>query len=263
MKTGKDWRSMSKTLAAGYLNLKADSPGKKAVISFVRHMLHDRLELWSAACLVRFRSWDHAREYTNYRTILICEDKILEFIMRKFYRTCKNAIKTENPDVLIGGSRLISWFTPPGVLRACGKYNDFVSVNYYWARFYLHNILPAFCHYVIPAGGLRRFFNICKKPIYITEFGFIGKNGYNNNRNPWIYKTYRNQKCRAKALSRYLKCLNCNWIIGLDVFELVDQPENGRNQPDGEDNNFGILNRQGIVYKEYAGKLKEFFDEFK
>lgn len=263
MKTGRDWRSLSKTLATDYLNMSPDSPGKKAIISFVRHILHGRLDLWSAVCLCKFRSWDHAMEYKGYKRVLFLEDKILEFVMRRFYRTCKNAIKSQDPDVLTGGSRLISWFTPAGVLRACAKYSDFVSVNYYWARFYLHNIIPAFYRYVIPYGGLKRYYRICKKPIYITEFGFIGKNGYNNNRNPFIYKTYRNQKCRADALSRYLKSIDRDWIIGLDIFEFVDQPSNGRNQQDKEDNNFGLINRKGILYAEFANRLKEFFSKFK
>lgn len=181
--------------------------------------------------------------------------------MRKFYRTCRNEIKARDPGVLIGGSRLISWFTQPDALRACARYCDYISVNFYWAKFYLHNLTPVFFRYVIPSGGLKRFYRIAKKPIYITEFGFIGKNGKNVNRHPWVYKKYPSQKKRADALSRYLKSVNRNWIIGIDLFEFVDQPENGRDMKDCEDNNFGIIDRSGNVYREYSDVIKNFFEK--
>jgi len=259
MKIGRDWTSYSRSLAHGYLNMDASCPGKRAVIRFVQHILHGRLGFWNAATLKRFKTWQEALNCTQYRRVFFLEGKIIGLIMRKFYRTCRNVIKARDPHVLIGGSRLISWFTPPDALRAGAKYSDFVSVNYYWARFYLHNLTPALFRYVVPAGGLKRFYRIAKKPIYITEFGFVGENGYNKNLHPPIYKTYKNQKQRAKALARYLKRANRDWIIGIDVFEFVDQPLNGRDQKDCEDNNFGIINRQGKIYKEYTDTLRNYF----
>ena len=260
MKIGRDWTSYSLSLAHGYLNMGAQHPGKRAVIRFVKHLLRGRLGLWNAATLRRFKTWDEALACTDYRRIFFLEGKIIGFIMRKFYRTCRREIKALDPGVLIGGSRLISWFTQRDALRACARYCDYVSVNYYWARFYLHNLTPAFFRYVIPAGGLSRFYRIAKKPIYVTEFGFIGENGINRNKHPAVYKKYVNQKKRADALARYLKNINRNWIIGIDLFEFVDQPENGRDMKDCEDNNFGIIDRTGKVYREYADTLRDFFE---
>lgn len=262
MKIGGDWRSLSYTIAHGYLNMGPACQGKKSVIRFVRHILHDRLYIWNMAAMKTFRTWNEALECTNYKHIFFLKGLIIGFIMRKFYRTCKNVIKALDSHVLIGGSRLISWFTPPDALRACAKYSDFVSVNYYWARFYLHNIIPLFFGDVLPAGGLKRFYKIAGKPLYITEFGFVAENGYNGNKNPFIYKTYRNQKYRAKALERYLRSVDRSWIIGLDVFEFVDQPANGRDQGDSEDNNFGIISRDGKVYEEFSSVLSSFFSNF-
>lgn len=259
MKIGRDWTSHRLSLAHGYLNMEAPAEGKRAVLRFVKRILRNHLGVWNAVTFRHFKTWQEALEHTGYTHILFLEGPILGFIMRKFYRTCKKEIRAKDPRVLIGGSRLISWFTPQEVLRACSKYCDFVSVNYYWARGYLHNLLPAAFGYVIPAGGLRRFYRIAQKPIYITEFGLIGKNGINKNSHPAIYKTYRNQSRRAKALARYLGRLHTDWLIGIDLFEFVDQPQNGRDMKDGENNNFGLISRKGKVYPLFAQTLQTFF----
>lgn len=105
---------------------------------------------------------------------------------------------------------------------------------------------------------LKDFYLITKKPILITEFGFRAITEENPSNIPFMYPSFQNQEERGAATLNYvMNALENKYVIGYHLFQWKDQPKGGRlNPPDGENNNFGILDIFGnLSYPDYYDYL--------
>jgi Putative Ig domain len=85
----------------------------------------------------------------------------------------------------------------------------------------------------------------------IGEYAFIAPNGYDPNTDPGVYYVSANQQARATDYANFLAPLyeDAPWLVGDEWFQYTDQPANGR-VPNGENNNFGLVNIDDQPYPE-------------
>jgi hypothetical protein len=88
-------------------------------------------------------------------------------------------------------------------------------------------------------------------PMMIGEYAFIAPNGYDPNTVPGVYYVSANQPSRATDYANFLAPLyeDAPWLVGDEWFQYTDQPANGR-VPNGENNNFGLVNIEDQPYPE-------------
>ena len=73
-----------------------------------------------------------------------------------------------------------------------------------------------------------------------------------------MYPTFQNQEERGDVTLNYvMNALKKKYIVGYHLFQWRDQPKGGRlYPPDGENNNFGILDIYGnLSYPDYYDYL--------
>lgn len=103
---------------------------------------------------------------------------------------------------------------------------------------------------------LEEFYEITKKPILITEFGYRIKEKKRRRTVPVGFPTMSNDKKRGERVYKYIKeVINSKYIVGYHLFQWFDQPPKGRF--DYQNSNFGIVNVNNEIYKDYAQYLKE------
>jgi len=87
----------------------------------------------------------------------------------------------------------------------------------------------------------------------IGEYSFIAP-GVDPNTVPGIYDVSTSQQGRADDYANFVAPLyeDAPWVIGDGWFEYVDEPANGR-VPDGENNDFGLVNVDDQPYADLVG----------
>ena len=110
----------------------------------------------------------------------------------------------------------------------------------------------------VPAGeaNFANFEKYAGIPIMVAEYSFTGQTPQTPDTVPGVYATYPTQADRALAYTDYVAPLyeDAPWVVGDEWFEYVDEPQGGR-VPDGENNDFGLVNVDNQPYDDLATQM--------
>ena len=171
-------------------------------------------------------------------------EAFITMLADKFYSAAEAVVKAELPDMMTLGSRFAG-NAPDGVIKACGKHTDVMSVNNY--RYTADADLDLFAKYWIMG----------QKPIMLTEFSFRAReNASGNPNNRGAGPIVANQAERASSYASAVRdYLSMPVVIGAHWFEFADQSPQGRF--DGEDSNYGIVSVENKPYTELLAAMKK------
>jgi hypothetical protein len=256
LRWGPDWRGSDELLPL-FLNLSAESPGRRAAIDFLRER-HRDFEEFNSSWRSAARSWDGLAALTRieppyqrkppYQRSKQTEDEanradpgrgrfaadcdaFLVPVAERYFKSASAAIKAADPYHLVLGSRF-AYVPPPAAIDAAGRHVDVVSFNCYE-----FDASPAIDAYAVTG-----------KPCLVGEFSFRGADSGLPNTNgagPQV----ATQAERAASFEHYVSAgLRHPTFIGYHWFEHADQPAEGRF--DGENSNFGTVTIDDRVYEE-------------
>jgi hypothetical protein len=163
-----------------------------------------------------------------------------EAVARRYFATCKDAIRRADPNHLILGCRFAG-LAPDPVLRGVRDSADVVSFNNYGQT--------------APAETLRSIHRLTGRPIMLTEFSFKAKDsGLPNTRG--AARPVATQQDRADGYARYVEGLiDLPFMVGFHWFEHADEPKEGRF--DGENSNYGLVTIEDSPWEVLVRRMTE------
>ncbi|HLK91363.1 MAG TPA: hypothetical protein VKZ18_15805 [Polyangia bacterium] len=182
-------------------------------------------------------------------------DGFLRALAARYFRVTTTAVRAQDPNHLILGTKLIAQITPRVVLHAARRYVDVLTVDDY-------TLLPGLDQLVAQLWGpfarrsptLSAFHAATGLPVMVTEYSFRAADSGLPNTWPPIYPTFATQQERADAYAAYVERLRqAPWIVGDFWFEYVDEPRGGRF--DGEDSNFGVVSTADVPWQTLVERM--------
>ena len=224
LRWGADWRGKL-SLLEEYLRFPAAAPGRKAALAFLQERYSDVVGL-NRAWGTNVPSWDElsGQELTSGDVVQQDQAAWQEVVARRYFATCRKAIRKADPNHLILGCRFAGK-APAPVLRGLRDHVDVVSFNNYGQN--------------APVEALQEVHRLTGRPIMLTEFSFKAMDsGLPNTRGAG--RAVATQQDRADGFTRYVNGLiDLPFVIGYHWFEHTDEPKEGRF--DGENSNYGLV----------------------
>jgi len=227
------------SLVSRYFELPAGAPGKARLILFLKDWYEGNFEAFSEDWLTEATGFDQLPDARAIRPNAPSHLRVVVdwagVVAEQYFRLCDEALRKYDSNHLNLGVRFAGRTYIP-VMKACAKYADVVSMNYYrQSGVYEEELMGA-----IAAA--------CAKPLMITEFSWRGmenSSGCSNSRGAPV--TVQTQQDRADAFRRYAEvALAQPYLLGYHWFCYADQPPGGRF--DGEDCNYGLVDTQDRPY---------------
>lgn len=254
-----DWRGMENMFEI-YMLMPENSAGKKMAVEFLKKKYKSAAELnknWN----VNVKSLDElykikALKPSAYSKIAWRDTKdFLRIVARKYFTTCRDAIKKSDANHLLLGARFHSGGAPREVVEEAGKTMDVLSVNYYPMGEMIDGLVTSVLDTVSTENNLIHYYEISKKPVLVSETSFKAiDSGLPNTKGASF--PLLSQKQRAKYFARYYNFYaKTNYIIGYHWYCYMDEPATGRF--DGENSNFGLVNEKDEPWTELTDKMKE------
>ena len=174
-------------------------------------------------------------------------------VAEKYFSVTASAIRKADPNHLILGCRFHAFGVTPEIVKAAGKYNDAVSINYYYLT-PLQNILPMLIGNVDFSGWMKKYYRLSGKPILVTEFSYRAiTSGLPNTKGAPV--TVFSQHDRAVRYADYARnCQKAPYVIGYTWFDYMDEPKEGILFA-GENSNFGLVNKNDDPYDVLVKKI--------
>ncbi len=168
-------------------------------------------------------------------------ERFLGALARHYFRITTAAIRAQDPNHLILGTKTIAQLTPRVVLKAARRYVDVLTIDDYTLLPGLDELLQSTWGPFVPrTPGLGEFYRFAGRPIMVAEYSFRAADAGVPNSWPPIFPVYATQADRADAYAVYVEQLYAApWIVGDFWFEYTDEPAGGRF--DHEDSNFGVV----------------------
>jgi hypothetical protein len=224
LRWGADWRG-KESLLEGYLRLPEGAAGRKAALEFLAQRYGDVASL-NRAWGTNITRWEElsAREQTCGEAVRKDQVAWQEVVARRYFVTCKSAIRKADPNHLILGCRFAG-YAPDPVLRGLRDSVDVVSFNNYGQT--------------APVETLQNIHHLTGRPIMLTEFSFKAMDsGLPNTKGAG--RAVATQQDRADGFTRYVEGLiDLPFMVGFHWFEHADEPKEGRF--DGENSNYGVV----------------------
>ncbi|MGC8625735.1 MAG: beta-galactosidase [Phycisphaerae bacterium] len=242
-----------------FLNFPQKSFGHNAAVAFLKKCYgkisalnkawHTQYKSWHALALAQqvpeLFTWAQMQagagaQYLQY------DRTFTGMVARRYSRVCRDAIKAADPNHLYLGQKFPGW---PGALVAAAdaKYTDVISVDIY-------NVTN-------PTPLLKKFAAF-DKPIIIAEFSFRAKDsGLPNTIGAGLLVNTQTQ--RAADAIQYLRyAFAVPQVVGYDWWQYIDEPRWGRwpspLYSGGENSNYGLIRRNGTVYKRMTQAFTKF-----
>ncbi len=264
LRWGTDWRGIT-DLFAEYFAFESGSPGKTALVQFLRDRYGDDVAAFNAAWGFSIASFDELHAMTDISPYSFEEvqkadrEAFSGMVAEHYFSYCHDAIRSADPNHLILGCRFVSWITPLQVLQASAAYVDVLSVNHYlpWP-FYrgIISILAAGFSWTDPSNMLARFYEVTQKPILISEFSIRAMDSGLPNSYPynWFFETMETQAERADWFEEYARAtFRSGYVVGYHWFSYMDEPQEGRF--DGENSNFGLVDNDDVPWSELVDRM--------
>jgi hypothetical protein len=224
LRWGADWRG-KESLLEEYLRFPEGAAGRKAALEFLKQKYND-IDSLNRAWGTSVTRWEDlsGREQTSGGSIRKDQAAWQEAVARRYFATCKNAIRKADPNHLILGCRFAR-YAPDPVLRGLRDSVDIVSLNDYVET--------------APVKTLQHIHDLTGRPIMLTEFSFKAMDsGLPNTQGAG--QPVATQQDRADGFTRYVEGLiDLPFMVGFHWFEHADEPKEGRF--DGENSNYGLV----------------------
>ena len=168
-------------------------------------------------------------------------ERFLRALTTRYFHVTTAAIRAQDPNHLILGSKMITQLTPRVVLRAARRYVDVLTLDDYTLVPGLDDLIQStWGPFVSRTPDLGEFYRCTRRPIMIAEYSFRAADAGVPNSWPPIFPVYATQQNRTEAYAAYVEQLHrAPWVVGDFWFEYTDEPAGGRF--DHEDSNFGVV----------------------
>jgi hypothetical protein len=236
------------TLLDAYMDMKADTPGKRAALAYYRGAYAD-IDALNAAYRSSFGSWkDFGRggvPSLPSEALNADRNSFAGIVARRYYGVTVAAVKARDPDHLVLGDRFAN-YAPREVVKACGEFCDVVSLNYYSGY---RKVNPEY---------LKGFAELSGRPLLITEFSYRAMENRSGDRNSkGADVSVATQRERAEGYECYVGSLaRLPFILGWHWFQFFDQSPGGRSF-DGEDSNYGLVDIENRPYEELTTAMRD------
>jgi hypothetical protein len=183
----------------------------------------------------------------------------LTALAQRYFSVTTAAIRMYDTHHMILGVKAEGQEIQPQLLEAAAPYVNVFSIEDYvlWPGF-AQAVDEVYPPYMPVEQNLENFYKIIKKPLMISEYSFIAYGPETPDTEPGIYDVAPNQQVRASDYEDFMAPLyeDAPWLVGDDWFQFVDEPVNGRTG-DGENDNFGMINVDGVPYTGMVAAVQE------
>ncbi|MHB1516920.1 MAG: putative Ig domain-containing protein [Acidimicrobiales bacterium] len=176
----------------------------------------------------------------------------------RYFQVTTAAVRRYDPHHLILGVKAESQQIQPQLLEAARPYVNVFSIDNYTLKPGLAQIIHRIWPQYLPVEpNFANFERYLKRPIMVGEYSFIGSGPATPDTVPQVYAVYPTQAARAAAYTYHIAplYLHAPWFVGDEWFEYVDEPQGGR-VPDGENNNFGLVNVLNQPYQDLVTQME-------
>jgi len=185
-------------------------------------------------------------------------NEFLYALATRYFQVTTAAIRLYDPHHLILGVKAEGQYIQPQLLEAARRYVNVFSIDDYTLQpGFAHGIHTLWPQYLPVTANFASFEKYAKTPIMVAEYSFIGKTPQTPDTVPGVYAVYPTQAARALAYAGYIAPLyeDAPWVVGDEWFEYVDEPQGGR-VPDGENDNFGLVNVENQPYDDLVTQME-------
>jgi agarase len=184
--------------------------------------------------------------------------QFLYALATQYFKVTTAAIRRYDPNHLILGVKAEGQYIQPQLLEAARHYINVFSIDDYTLQpGFAQGIHELWPQYLSVTPTFANFEKYAKIPIMVAEYSFIGETSQTPDTVPGVYAVYPTQAARALAYTDYIAPLyeDAPWVVGDEWFEYVDEPQGGR-VPDGENNNFGLVNVENQPYEDLVTQME-------
>jgi len=182
-------------------------------------------------------------------------ERFLRVLARRYFRVTTAAIRAQDPNHLILGTKMITQLTPRVVLRAARRYVDVLTLDDYTLLPGLDELIQStWGPFVLRTPDLGEFYRFARRPIMVAEYSFRAADAGVPNSWPPIFPIYATQQDRTEAYAAYVERLHqAPWMVGDFWFEYTDEPAGGRF--DHEDSNFGVVATTDVPWQTLVDRM--------
>jgi hypothetical protein len=215
----------------------ADHTGKQALVALVRKTHGGDLAQFNQIWHQQAKSWDDLHQLkalpaVSDRAKEIQHEFLAEVADRYFHFTTA-AIRKVDPNHLIIGSRFAG-NAPEWAWKACAKYCDVVTFNYYpRVDMDTEDLSPV-------AEIYSKYYELVNKPMMITEWSFPALDaGLPSTHGAGMRVDTQEQKTHCTEMEQHLH-FRLPFMVGSDYFMWADEPKEGISDTFPEDSNYGL-----------------------
>jgi hypothetical protein len=182
----------------------------------------------------------------------------LKAIATRYFSVTTAAVRMYDTHHLILGVKAEGQEIEPSLLEAAQPYVDVFSIEDYQLRPGEAQGAEDFWSAYLPVqSNLADFEQYVKRPLMIGEYASIAITPATPDTEPDIYNVAPDQPTRATNYEDFVAPLyeDAPYLVGDGWFSYVDEPVNGR-IPDGENNNFGMVDVNGNPYPEMVSAME-------
>jgi hypothetical protein len=179
----------------------------------------------------------------------------LRALVKRYFDVTTRAVRAQDRNHLILGTKMITQLTPRVVLRVARKYVDVLTLDDYTLLPGLDDAIQGVWGPFVPrTPSLDAFYAVARKPIMVAEYSFRAADAGVPNSWPPIFPVYATQQDRADAYAAYVRALHAApCVVGDFWFEFVDEPPGGRF--DTEDSNFGVVSTADVPWATLVDRM--------
>lgn len=232
----------------------ADRACKQALVRILRSFYRNDIKAFNTDFGTNFGSFDELLNSQEPRQPLTerGQKALMAFVREaaeRYFRITAQAIKKHDPNHLNLGCRF-AWDAPEPAWEMAGKYCDIVTVNLYPRIDLERGVVLAVEEH------LRKRYELCKKPIIVTEWSFPALDAKDSQGRPLPCKhgagmRVDNQAQKARCYAIMQRTLfSLPFVVGSHYFMWVDEPALGISSTFPEDSNYGLVNEADEPYPE-------------
>ncbi|MDD4879224.1 MAG: discoidin domain-containing protein [Candidatus Omnitrophica bacterium] len=218
------------TLLDEYAKLPEGAPGRQKLAEFLQQKYGKSIDEFM---LVRGAAAKEAREL------------FAGLVAERYFSVVSGFIRKYDPNHMILGVRFAN-SAPDEVTKACGRYCDVVSVNYYCKDMKVNKEM------------FDNFYFLGQKPIMITEFSYRAMENNSGDKNTkGADVTVQTQQDRAEGFNKYVtQMMEFPYLTGYHWFQYFDESPQGRSF-DGENSDYGIVDIHDNEYRLLTAEMKK------
>lgn len=237
--------------------LPANHSAKQAVCAFLANYATNNLVAFNQTWGLALSSWDELARMTalpsDSDVRRAAKAAFLRRIAELYFSTLAGAVRAADPDHMILGARFAGRRgADPVVWEVAGRHCEIVAFNFYpTADLNVNRVFtqPG------PAGEpvedhFARNHALAGRPLLVTEWSFPAL----DSGLPCLHgagQRFLTQGERARASELFARTmLSLPFLVGYNYFMWVDEPALGISAAFPEDSNYGLINEDGVPYRE-------------